>query len=289
MNPPRLALVTPTYRNDYEVCRILVDSVAKHVPPHIHHYLFVERRDEAMFRPLCNERTHLRIVNDFIPWWLFRIPGVPGFWMSLKTLPVRNWIMQQIIKLSIAGSIEEDAFYLVDSDIFFARPFNPDDTVRDGRVPLMVETGQAGLIANNDNWHNIACRLLKLPEKPVHDTNFVGPMICWRRDHALELQRYLSECNGGRELVSIMSEHLWFSEFILYGLFVTEVLKERSGHWIDDSYHTLCHWGENPLDAAGLADLKRGGQPDQFAVMINAKSHTPSALIRDAFDLPLRR
>jgi len=289
MTAPRLALVTPTYRNDYEVCRILVDSVSRYVPPHIHHYLFVERRDEALFRPLCNERTHLRIVNDFIPWWLFRVPGIPGFWMSLRTLPVRNWIMQQIIKLSMASSLEEDAFFIVDSDIFFCRPFNPEDTVRDGRVPLMVETGQAGLIPNNDNWHNIACRLLKLPEKPVHDTNFVGPMICWRRDHALALQRYLSSCNGNRQLVSIMSEHLWFSEFILYGLFVTEVLKEQSGHWFDDSYHTLCHWPETPLDAAGLQALKQQWLPDQFAVMINAKSNTPAPLIRQAFDLPSSR
>lgn len=285
MNSPRFALVTPTYRNDFEICRILVDSVTKYVPKHIHHYLFVERRDEAMFRPLCNERTHLRIVNDFIPWWLFRVPGIPGFWMSLRTLPVRNWIMQQIIKLSIAGSIEEDAFLLVDSDIFFCRPFNPEDTVRDGKVPLMMETGQAGLIPNNDNWHNIACRLLKLPEKAVHDTNFIGPMICWRRDHAMELQRYLSECNGKRKLVSILSEHLWLSEFIMYGVFVTQVLKDRSGHWYNPDYQALCHWSEAQLDLAGLENLKSQVLPSQFAVMVNAKSRTLPALIRKAFDI----
>jgi hypothetical protein len=282
MTPLSFAIVTPTYRNDLDRARLLIESVRRHAPD-LDHYLFIERRDVAMFEPLLGPRTHLRIVNDIVPSWVFRIPGMPGFWMSLRTLPIRNWIFQQIIKLSIAEQIPEDVFFVTDSDVLFTRHFDPASLVRDGKVPLFMETGQAGLIKDNDRWHNVACRLLGLPEQPVHDTNFIGQVICWRRDHALALRQYLRDRHGGRSVLRILARELAFAEYILYGLFVTRVLGERSGHWIDDQHRTLCHWQEVELDEAGLQALKARAEPHHHAVMVSAKSRTPVDLVRKVF------
>ncbi len=282
MTPLSFAIVTPTYRNDFERAKLLVDSVKRHAPD-LNHYLFVERRDAVMFQPLLGPRTHLRIVNDIVPSWVFRVPGLPGFWLSLRTLPVRNWIFQQIIKLSIAEHIQEDVFFITDSDVLFFKRFDPLELVRDGKVPLFMETGQAGLIKDNDRWHNVACRLLGLPEQKVHETNFIGQVICWRRDHALELQQYLRTQNGGRSLVRILASELVFAEYILYGMFVTRVLGERSGHWADDTHRTLCHWSEDSLDESGLRALQAAAAPYHHSVMISAKSLTPVDAISKVF------
>ena len=282
MRPLSYALVTPSFRGDFERCRLLVESVGHWVSGHVRHYLVVDRRDAALFSPLANARTQVLIVEDIVPWWLLRVPGVPKVWLSLRTRPVRNWMLQQLVKLSMASVLQEDVLLFADSDVFFCAPFEPRDLEREGRVPLFVETGQRGLIDFNDRWHNVAARLLGLPEGSGYDTNFVGNIICWRRDHALALQRRIAEV-GGRDWPLMVAPQAVISEYILYGLFVTRLLGEQSGHWHDGVIRCLPYWQTTPLDSETLQHFKSGLQPFQFAVMISAKSHTPVEAIRRVF------
>ncbi len=288
MKPITYALVTPSYWMDVERCRFLLESTERWVPSWVRHYLIIARRDVPLFKSMLSSRTTLIVVEDIIPWWLFRIPGlrrVPGlrqFWMSLRTRPVKNWILQQIVKLSVPANIHEDVLLYADSDMFFIAPFDPRGFERDGKVPLFLETGQRGLIEANLAWLRTCGRLLGLPDVEDDDDNFIGQLIWWRRQNALDALRCVQEATG-REWQRAIASLSGFSEYILYGLHSQRILGERSGHWDDGVVRTLCHWEETRLGVAELAAFKAKRAPHHHSAMVSAKSGTSIADIRAVF------
>ncbi len=287
MKPLSYALVTPSYWMDVERCRYLVESVQQWLPAHLKHYLVIARGDLPLFRPLISSRSELVVVEEIIPKWLFRIPGLlPGFrrfWFSLRTRPVKNWILQQIVKLSVPAIVNENVLLYADSDMFFVSPFDPRSFERDGRVPLLFEPGQRGLIPKNDEWQAIGSRLLGIPPEGECDINYVGQLIWWRRQNALAaLQRV--EQTTGKSWQRAIAPLSAFSEYILYGLHSHRVLGEQnSGHWYDNVERTHNYWGTKPLTAQMLLEFKSRIKPLQHSVMISAKSATAVSDIREVF------
>jgi hypothetical protein len=282
MSPYSYALITPSFRLDFERCKLLVESAERWVAPHVHHYLVIDRRDVPMFSPLGSSRTSILVVEDIIPPWLFRLPGTRRFWFSFRTLPVRNWILQQIVKLSIPSAVEKDVLLCTDSDTFFVAPYDPRTLERDGKVPLFVETGQRGLIKSNDEWHRVAASLLGMEPEPSYDTNYIGNVIPWRRDTGLALQRRIAEV-AGKPWQLALSQQMVFAEYILYGMFSHRMPEHSAGQWDDGTLRTLTYWGTTPLGIAGLEELKAQRLPHHHSVMVSAKSRTPVADIRKVF------
>jgi hypothetical protein len=276
------ALVTPSFRLDLERCRLLTDTVERWVAPHVRHYLVIDRRDVAMFKPLVSARTELLVVEDITPRWIFRIPGIRRFWFSLRTVPMKNWILQQIVKISVPEVVKEDVLLYTDSDTFFVAQFDPRSLERDGKPPLFMEPGQRGLIPNNDKWNDAAARLLGLPELKSYDENFIGNVITWRRENALAMRDRI-EATTRRDWELSLAPMITFSEYILYGAFCHRVLGEKSGHWDDGVVRTLTYWLTTPLTIAGLKELKQNQQPHHHSAMISAKSRTSVEDIRRVF------
>jgi hypothetical protein len=276
------ALVTPSFSLDAERCRLLLESVDRWVAPGVRHYLVVDRRDLSLFNSMRSARTEVLVVEDITPRWLIRLPGIRRFWLSLRSPPVRNWIMQQVIKLSIPTMVPEDVLLYTDSDVFFVGPYDPRAFERDGKLPLFVERGQRGLIKNNDAWHRVAAELLGLEPQQSYDTGYIGNVIPWRRDIAVALlQRIAAVADKPWQLA--VTRRLVFAEYILYGMFSQDVLGASAGLWEDGTLRTLCYWPPIPLDFAGLEKLKSALSPQHHSVMISAKSRTPVADIRSVF------
>jgi Family of unknown function (DUF6492) len=282
--PLSCALVTPSFRLDFDRCAWLTESVSRFVPEHVRHYIVVDRRDLAIFRPLSGPRTKLLVVEDIVPWWISRIPRVQRFWWSWRSRPIKNWILQQIVKLSVANIVREDVLYFVDSDVFFAAPFDPHALERDGKVPLFVEEGKKGLLDWNDAWHGVAARLLGLPVESGYDTNYIGNVIGWRRENVRSLEEKVEEI-AKKDWELAIAPLPKFSEYILYGLYAMRCLKQGSGHYVDSVDRTLTYWDTRPLGLTELASLRERIQPEHHSVMISAKSRTPVADIRKIFAL----
>jgi hypothetical protein len=280
--PLSSALITPSFRLDFDRCALLCESVRRFVPTEVPHYLVIDRRDVPLFRALEGPSTHLLVVEDILPWWISRMPAVRRFWWSWRSRPIKNWILQQIVKLSVATVVSEHVLYFVDSDVLFVAPFDPRSLEKNGRVPLFVEHGQAGIIPWNDTWHGVAGRLLELPAESHYDTNFIGNVIGWRKDNVASLQLRLEE-TGNRSWELMIAPLPKFSEYILYGLYATKVLEQASGHYHDSVDRTLSYWGTTPLRAPELAELRDKLTPVHHSVMISAKSRTRVANIREAF------
>jgi hypothetical protein len=276
------AIITPSYWKDLECCELLINSADHWVAKDVKHYLVIANRDVKLFRPVMNSRTELIVVEDIIPSWLFRVPGFKRFWMSLRTRPVKNWILQQIVKLSVPSVVKEEVLLYADSDMFFVAPYNPRSFERDGKVPLFLETGQRGLISTNDPWQAVASRLLGLPIEKNCDNNYINQLICWRRDHALAMLERVNQTTGKQWPLSV-APLSGFSEYILYGVHAVRVLGEKSGHWNDGLIRTHNHWQELPLDIPALEKFRSELQPHHHSAMISAKSGTSVADIRKVF------
>lgn len=94
------AIVTPSYAPDYEPCRLLAETVTRCVTPAFEHYIVVDRRDLKLFAGLSSPRTHIVAKQEVLPWFLHQAPWTANWWINVKGLPVRGWVLQQVIKLS---------------------------------------------------------------------------------------------------------------------------------------------------------------------------------------------
>jgi hypothetical protein len=281
MESSRYALITPSYWMDVERCRFLVETVRRWVADDVHHYLVIARRDVALFKSMLGPRTELMVVEDIIPPWLFRVPGIRRFWLSLRTRPVKNWILQQIVKLSVPAAVDEEVLLYADSDMFFVDRFDPRSYERDGKVPLLLEPGQRGLIPSNQVWQATAARLLGLPEEE-DDINYIGQLIWWRRTNALAALRRVAEVTG-TDWQCAIAPLSGFSEYILYGTFCHRVLGDASGHWHDGLHRTLNYWETAPLGIEGLREFKAQLAPHHHSAMVSAKSGTTIEDVRQVF------
>jgi hypothetical protein len=115
MSQFEFAVVTPSYTPDFDRCKLLARSVQKFVQPATH-YIIVTRKDYPLFKKLQGPKTEILVVESLIPRWFFKLPLLKNGWLSFKTPPVRNWILQQIVKLSAGLHLEKDVLIYADGD-----------------------------------------------------------------------------------------------------------------------------------------------------------------------------
>jgi len=275
----RYCFVTPSYRGDFERCRILCDSTTRFLGNDITHYVVVDRRDETLFQPLASPVVTILTVESVLPWWIFRMPGVKGWWASLKTRPIRNWILQQLVKITIARELSEDVINFVDSDVTFVRPFSPDPFVRDDRVRLARVSMSP--TEEHADWIKAAGEILKLPETPATDRNYVGSLITWRRQNVLKMHDHIEKVNG-RDWIPVLSKHWQFSEYMLYGVFVEDLLGvEHSGHFVTDAPVLHLSWGYDLTTEQGVAKFLGDVKSEHLGIMIHSKDDIPVKLYEE--------
>lgn len=268
---PSLALATLSYGPDFSRCQLLVNSVGQLSQTPMRHYVIVDRRDYSMFQALANANTEILTVESLLPSWIRRFPLVNRAWLSFRTPPIRNWVLQQLVKLAFARRAAEPVTVFVDSDVVFVRPFDltsfaqPDQT-RLFRVPEFYSPDFEPL-------YEAAYRLLGLEgyRYGVTRPNYIGNLISWRQTNVIALCDRLEQV-GGRPWLETLARAKTLSEYILYGVFVDQVLGNASGHSYD--WSPLCHeyWRPCPLDDYQLAEFFAAVQPHHVAVMISAKA-----------------
>jgi hypothetical protein len=259
-----------------------METAAAYVAPHVKQYVIVDRRDESLFVPLRGARVEIVLVEDVVPWWIRRVPLAGRWWLSLKTRPIRNWMLQQIVKLSVAATIPADVLIFVDSDVFFVRPYDPVASVKDGKIPLFREYGEPLRMDFNTRWHEVGAELLGLPRQQEYLTSYVGNLITWRAQNVRLLQERITRI-ADRSWIERLSRLPAMSEYVLYGMFCEHVLRDDSGHYPESTISSLCYWNNERLDADGLESLRRELRPEHVAVMVSAKSRTSVDTIRRVF------
>ena len=290
-----IALVTPSWAGDLERCRLLCESVDRHLTGHDEHLILVEPDDVARFAPLAGPRRRVIDERDLLPDWLHRgrEPSGRRFWWSWRTsrpswlpvpgLPLRGWHAQQLRRIAVARTGAADAYLYADSDMMFVRPFDVASLWRDGALRLYrVEGGiHAGLPeggATHIAWTVHAARILGLDAPAFPAADHINNLVSWRGDHVRALCERIEEVTG-RHWVAAIASARQFSECQIYGAYTHDVAG-MAGHWATAEPLARTYWAGDALDAGSLAAFVKGMAPSQVAVGIQSFTGTDPALLR---------
>ena len=123
-----------------------------------------------------------------------------------------------------------------------------------------------------------------------------SPLFCQRPDRRYgrrSLERLSCQANvgagrgHGRPPLTAIAGRLDFSECVLHGLFVDELMGTQATSFVSDDPLCRAYWEPVPLNADSAAHFIRAVRPTDVAVAISSKSHTPLA-VRDAIFSALR-
>ena len=276
------AIVTPSYHRDYEPCRLLVDSVNRYVEDKIKHYLIVPKSDYCLFRHLESSRTIVKFQEDFLPWWIIPTVFSKKWYLSLKTFPIRGWIRQQIVKLSIGEMLPESVYLIIDSDTFFVKRFSLDNFVKGDSISLYREIADEDW-HHFDDWQRKASRLFKLDNFKPDRSVYVAPFLFWKKENLQSMFRTI-ETTQKKSWQRALCSQLRLSEYTLYGVYVSQVMGiEKSGHYYDSVKHTHDYYGRVPLSISELQSFRQKLKDHHLAVSISAHSLTRLNDIRGVF------
>ena len=279
------AIITPSYPPDLERCALLVESLDR-CCPHSRHYLIVDRRDIGPFRILASSRTELIESEALIEPWLRRLPSHHGFWVSFRALPVRGWMMQQIRKIAVANALSCPNLVYCDSDMAFIRPFGLPDLMKGGALGLLDVPYQDEQVRR---WTKDARRLLRLPRKSGETRGHVGQMVCWRRDNVLAMQQRI-EATCGISWQQALARLRTVSEYILYGVFVREVIGYgASGQKPSQIPLVKTSWDSDMTTPQGINDFFEQFDPRTIAIMAHSKDSIDQVRLRELIEAQWRR
>lgn len=277
------ALVTASYLPDLERCRLLCETIDKHVSGHSHHYLLVASNDVASFRALEGPRRTVVDERDLLPGWLRSFPDPLSrfrkrIWLSLRTMPLRGWHVQQLRRIAIAGHIGEDGLIFCDSDVAFLRPFDCATIWRDGNLRLFRRENGLSRPDLDDQrlWAANAGKTLGLAAAPRHD--YIATVIAWRRDAAVAMCRHIEETTG-KQWVAAIGSNRRFSECMLYGRYADEVL-QGEGHFHESNELCRVYWTGPALSDATFSEFLASMTPDQVAIGMQSFIGTDIGRIR---------
>lgn len=271
-----LAVITPSYRPDAELFAELHRSVLEHTPDGTVHHVIVPPADREVFARYEGDRCRIWTYPELLPRRYLTVPG-RNMWVNARRPwpPVRGWVMQQTIKIAAAGLLDAKVVLLADSDVVLVRPATAERfTAADGRLCLYRAEGEVtAAMERHVIWHRVARELFGLPPAPPPPLpDYVSPLNVWDPQIVRAMQRHISETTG-RDWLDAFNSRLHISEFILYGVYVDEVLAADDRPPADT---TICHnsWERSPMDHDGAVAFAAGLGPDAVAVMISAKSNT---------------
>ena len=276
----KLAIITPAFSKHLPLLEMSAEAVDRYCP-HLTHYIIVSGREYHLFRHLDGSNRQVLIVEDLLTCPVMRLPVLirgREIWLLDWRRPLRGWIMQQIIKICAPEIADADVFLFLDTDIFFIRRFDVKSVARNGRVRLWTEPGQARL-ETHMRWHRTASKLLGLPVRDYHGANFIGNLITWRRDIILEMRSRISALSNDHWVRTIAREY-HMSEYILYGVFVQELLGKADLRHLPTN-HELCCDSWTVADAQLLTERLR---PSHIAVNIQSNLDLPVSQVRALVD-----
>jgi hypothetical protein len=279
----QMVVVTPTYAPDLELFTDLHESFLRWFPADVRHMAVVNETDLPLFRRFEGPRCLVIGVGDVLPRSVRALP-LTKLWVNLRrpVPPLRGWILQQLVKLSVAEQLSERVIVMADSDLVFIRPVTVATFAPAGRVRLYrLDDGVVASLPRHLRWHAVARDLLGLPPAPPPPLpDYVSSLNSWDRDVVRRTLRRVEDVTGRRWLDAVGRE-LHFSEWTLYGVYADEFERAKD---VTLTAESLCHsyWGNVPLtDERAPVWLSAVG-PRDVAYMISAKSNTSLAVRRAA-------
>ncbi|MES2741014.1 MAG: DUF6492 family protein [Pseudomonadota bacterium] len=261
-----LTVITPSYRNDFDLVTDLCKSMDQFLRIPFKHVLIVPNADLAMFaglnganRSVLSEEALLR-PSGFrkIPFpKRIRIPGIIDKrfreqWWCRGVGRVNGWVTQQLIKLSASDLSQTDLIMFIDSDNVLFRPLELAHLYQGSQVKL----GQRAMrpdMQSHFQWHANGLSLLGIEGFSGQHFNYIGNLIVWKRAALVGLQQRIAQVSGLDWRIAVARVKA-VSEYILYGLYCEQVAKDQSYHAFVEPELTCSFWtSEADLKVAEMA------------------------------------
>ncbi len=287
MNP--LALLTPTYGRDLDLCTLLCESVDRHVRSFSKHYLLVPDSDLPLFAHFESERREVIPASRFLPRWLRPLPRViqrkrRQFWWSFRTKPVSGWHVQQYLKIAATMSLPYERYCILDSDIVFFRDFDLSQFQVPHPIPLFgLPDEVVATQPRHSRWVTTSHELLGLPVPPLPAPDFIGHIIFWDRQTTAAMVSQI-EAVTNLHWIEALCRTREFSEYMLYGYFVQNNARFSGAHRLTSSTQCLSYWERPKLSKGELNELLCRANTHDVAFSIASFSGTPVQTIRAAIE-----
>lgn len=288
---PTAAIVTASYAPDFERCRLLCETMDRYVAGAAHHYILVEGRDVALFRRLQGARRTVIDERDLLPRWLRPFDDPASFfrrriWLSLRTKPLRGWHVQQLRRIAIAARAAEDVLVYCDSDVAFVKPFDCAAFSRDGRTRLFRRDGALASPGHDNQrlWSRNAGAALGIDPRQTSDHDYISTLIAWRREAVSAMCARIEQTHG-RGWVEVVGSARKFSECLIYGRYVDEVL-DGADHFHGSEEFCRVHWTGTPMSDAQFHEFVTTMAPEQVAIGMQSFIGTDLGRIRRLIGLP---
>jgi Family of unknown function (DUF6492) len=284
-----VALLTPTYRRDFELCRLLCDGIDRHISSYSKHYLLVPDSDVALFTRFESGRRSVLPASDFLPGWLRPLPHIVQrkrrqFWWSFRAKPVSGWHVQQILKIAASIALPHQRYCILDSDIAFFRDFDLSRFEYPNPIPLLCSPGT---VTSNQirhaRWVTTTHQLLGLPTPQLPAADFISHIIFWDRQ-ATQAMAAKIEAGTHCDWIEALCRTREFSEYMLYGYFVLSDARYSGMHIPVSRTGCVSYWDATSLDRTELDRLLRGAMQDDVAFSAASFSATPVSVIRKAVE-----
>jgi hypothetical protein len=285
MNP--VALLTPSHRKDIERFALLCQSIDACVTGYTRHYVIVNDDDVRLFEKFQSKERVVLPASRYLPKWLLSAPSWllrsrRRIWLSLFSLPVHGWHVQQIVKIAGVLAAPEQRVCIIDSDNLFFRKIDIGRYAGAEKTPLYVDRGAIhGDAPLHSAWLRNCDRLLGLPASLFPADDYVGNVLVWDKTIVKEMIDAV-EAATKTDWVLALCRTRPFSEYLLYGRFVTSSPARLAAHDIVERSLAFAHWEDAHLDRSSIEAMMRAASPDQVALCIQSYSSTSVEDIRSA-------
>jgi hypothetical protein len=285
MNP--VALLTPTYGRDLELCTLLCESVDRHVSSFAKHYLLVPDSDLPLFSHFESERRTVLPASQFLPHWLRPLPRIiqrkrRQFWWSFRTQPVSGWHVQQFLKIAATIALPHLRYCILDSDVVFFRDFDLSRFEFPNSIPLLrMPDAVASSHIRHSHWIETTHQLLGLPTPPLPAADYIGHIIFWDQQTTGAMASKI-EAVTGLDWVEALCRTREFSEYMLYGYFAQSDADFSGTHTLTSSTPCVSYWDRPKLSQGELNELLRRADDDDVAFSVASFSGTPVQILRTA-------
>ena len=284
-----VALLTPSYGRDLELCALLCESVDRHVGSFSKHYLLVPDSDVSLFAHFESERRSVLVASEFLPNWLRPLPRIiqrkrRQYWWSFRTKPVSGWHVQQLLKIAATISLPHRRYCILDSDIVFYRDFDLARFEHPNSIPLLHMPDEVTPAqVRHAPWVETSHQLLGLPAPSFPAADFIGHIMFWDQETTRAMASRI-EAVTGLDWVDALCRTREFSEYMLYGYFVQSESDFADTHTPTARTPCVSYWDQPKLDRGELNRLLRGANQDDVAFSVASFSGTPVHIIRAAIE-----
>jgi Family of unknown function (DUF6492) len=257
---PSWAVITPSYRGDFERCMLLCKSLDAFVTGHWHHYIIVETVDLALFKPLAGPRRTILEMEALLPKSFHHLARIPvinnrSVWFSWRTGFMVGWHVQQMVKMEMAFQVQDEGLLYCDSDVFFVRPFDIESLCENGQFRFYrTRDSYPADTITNPKYTTVSARQLGLVEPLFPSPTYVENLVPWHAPTVRGACARISEVSG-REWKQALGRDIFISEYTLYGLYVECVLHTPSQFKV--SHDILCKtvWNRGAMNDAALKEF----------------------------------